>query len=347
MFHSWMLLKEVEKLKKGVKEEEKVVDDNARKHEGLMSQLRTISLKLSETQEKIKNLKDKIIAEVNISESILVNYGSIIVKVRVHEVDGRMFQSSSSIQENDIPMQKNGDEDNGEDDDDGSRDGDLFESSDEESDIVDSGEKTAEKVDGHFENFNDGIDCQIIKDGSPTCGEKVAEDDLRDPTENVAHNEKETNPNLNAVHEQNNSSPINMTEFENHNAQIDVSPKLLNRVSEILKNIISCETPIKDKLEGGKGEVKERLDSDNTVNERKWSLADRRVTRSQSRNNPNKFPKSDDSEIGSFSSDSSKMSTNVSYRLEEIGRKNGFQPGSCQEKVHRKKSQKGESKGNP
>ncbi|KAI3515253.1 hypothetical protein L1887_14065 [Cichorium endivia] len=309
----------------------------------------------------------------------MVNYGSINVKVRVQEVDGRLFQSSTSSQENDFPKKKSDDEDNGDDEVDGeddSEEGDFFESSDEDSsvagteleceessgetiikestqfprDITDSGEKTAEKVDGHFEIFNDEVEFPIINDGNITRGKKVVEEGSSDPNKIVAHNEKETDQRINVAHEQNNASPIKKTQVENCNNQLDESPKLLNGVSERLKILLSRDTPIKDKINGEKWEVKEakeRMDSDNTANNSKWSMTERRITRSQSRKIPHLFPKSEASEIGSFSSDSSKMSTNVSHRLEETGRKNGFKPGRSQEKVHGKKNQKGESKGNP
>ncbi|KAI3751263.1 hypothetical protein L2E82_22311 [Cichorium intybus] len=187
-------------------------------------------------------------------------------------------------------------------------------------------------------------------DGNTMRGEKVVEEGSSDLNKNVAQIEKETDQIINAAHEQNNASPIEKTQIEIRNNQLDESPKLLNGVSERLQILLARDSPIKDKLKGEKGEMKEakeRMDSDNTANDCKRSLTERRITRSQYRKIPHLFPNLEASEIGSFSSDSSIMSSNVSHRLEEIGRKNGFKPGRCQEKVHRKKIQKGESTGNP
>ncbi|KAI3701093.1 hypothetical protein L2E82_45737 [Cichorium intybus] len=110
------------------------------------------------------------------------------------------------------------------------------------------------------------------------------------------------------------SNQLILAQEKNALEELDESPKRLIGVSARLKTLLHRDTPIKEKLnEENKIEEGETNFMDRGVQNRNMINVDRRITRSQSRNNSSKLVNLEFSDSRS-GSDSSNWSTNVTQR---------------------------------
>ncbi|KAI3503952.1 hypothetical protein L1887_32472 [Cichorium endivia] len=297
---------------------------------------------------------------------ILVNYGSISTKVRVKEVDGRLFQTSARVsnEENHDPNFDDEQDDAGE-----SEEGEFLVSSDEESPEMESDgkneeflddtvvnesvrfpsqndiacEKTADGSGELNENFNDKGN--IIKIVSPKNGRNPLE---KDPVMTPTQIETIRSPHHggdNSYNKQLNPPLAHITQLETFKAQLEESPRLLNGVSDRLKSLLSRETPIKEKLinTGNKVNPSHEIESISPGAgnaDFKPIKMEQRVTRSQSRKHVVNCSRSDFADLNCSSSDSSNLSVNFVQRMEEVGGKCGLRKGKARRGIAGAKAKK-------
>ncbi|KAI3504584.1 hypothetical protein L1887_26175 [Cichorium endivia] len=104
------------------------------KKAGSVSKKRSISLGSNDIQERIRDLRGKLIMS---KRRLWRGCGHVLgrsvpLKVRVQEMDGRLFQSALRVEDNDVKTQGHDNEDVGEDEDEEIEDGQFFESSEDD-----------------------------------------------------------------------------------------------------------------------------------------------------------------------------------------------------------------------
>ncbi|KAI3506195.1 hypothetical protein L1887_28551 [Cichorium endivia] len=252
------------------------------------------------------------------------------------------------------------------DDEEDSEEGESFATSDDES-------SAAGSVGENEQSYSGSIVKESVRIPSPqkVACEKTAEDfgDLNDKGNDMvgspiikinSSDQMENNPKVDPTQNENNRSPnnewnINNTLYKEPSPTLEAqsenfmeeSPRLISGVSEKLKNLLSRQTPIKEKLKEVNTEdhFYHAIGKSTPVmseTESKPVIVEQRITRSQSRK---QFlnPIMSDSEC--YTSNESEMSINVAQRLEEVGGKCGLRKEKSKGKDGRKKGQRGDAKG--
>ncbi|KAI3751236.1 hypothetical protein L2E82_22284 [Cichorium intybus] len=232
--------------------------------------------------------------------------GESSVKVRVKEIEGRVFQPSSVWEDKGNQGIQDEEEEEG--------DGDSVED-DEEEDVGST----------QLENLNEKTNEKIKEDFKFKNKENQKEDiSVEDPAQEAERGSPKVHDG-NSIKIPNTNSPVCKVQLEPVDVQRNDSPINLNGIFEKLKTLLSRNTPIKEKLEGVNSKNSQSqlirnhsrsIDED----EQKLGWFEQRITRSQSKKKVLYSIGAGIEFNGDESSGSSAPSVNVAHKLEEVGR---------------------------